>query len=361
MAAVRAALDAPSPGYTALLAGIARRLRHVSPLLESEGQLLALVGVCRYFQKPGQDSALALEAAVLLGKRALSLGRPQERLSALMTQALIHDELENHLEALEIYGAARAVAREVGLQRAQMVSMVSGAQTLRQCGDFAGAESLARLALVFSESSNDLHDLCAQAWITIAERHLIAEDGAEGLAAVEAARRCLASAGYMDDGLVATIDYNEVLLQLVMGATHESQSPIDSLYRYAKRTRTVEARLLHSAARGAVELAQGVRTASIRLVTALERSRCLPRLMPQVLLAVLVAHAVIGENKRAGQLREELSSLFEGRRSAGKLKASLIRGPMVGLGALGRAFDTEIYELRVARAKHLLFEGQAQS
>lgn len=357
--AVREALHEPSPEHSARLTRIARELRDVPPSVNSEGQLLALTGVCRYFQEPDYDSAQALEAAVLLGKRALALGRPQERLSALMTQALIHDELDNHLEAVEAYGAARAVARDVGLVRAEVATLVMAAQTLRHGGDPVGAEALASHALVVAEHAVDVDGLRALAWITIAQWHLCVEEGAEGLTAVTNARRCLDADA--DAGLCATLDYTEVLLRLLAGTSEHLQPLLDSLDRHAKRTRTVGAALSYTAARGAVDLVEGASSASIRLVTALEKARRVPRALPDVLAAVLIARAVVGDTERAGQLREELCSLFEGRRSAGQLKATLMRGPVVGFGALGKAFDTGTYERRLAHAQELLLAGRTAS
>jgi hypothetical protein len=355
--AVREALHEPSLEYSVRLSRIARELRDIPPSVNSEGQLLALTGVCRYFQNPDHDSAQALEAALLLGKRALALGRPQERLSALMTQALIHDELDNHLEAVEAYGAARAVARDIGLLRAEVATLVMAAQTLRHGGDPLGAEALASHALVVAEHADDVDDLRALAWITIAQWYLCAEKSAEGLTAVENARGCLAADA--DAGLCATLDYTEVLLRLLEGTAEHLQPLLESLNLHAKRTRTVGAALSYTAARGAVDLVQGASSASIRLVTALEKARRVPRALPDVLVAVFIARAVVGDGERAGQLRVELCSLFEGRRSAGQLKATLMRGPVVGFGALGKAFDTGAYERRFDRAlAQLLVSGE---
>jgi hypothetical protein len=356
---VRAALHRPSPEYSVRLARIARDLRDVPPAVNSEGQLLALTGVCRYFQEPDHDSAQALEAAVLLGKRALALGRPQERLSALMTQALIHDELDNHLEAVEAYGAARALARDIALVRAEVASLVMAAQTMRHGGDPVGAEALASHALVVAENADDVDDLRALAWITIAQWHLCVEEGGEGLTAVTNARQCLT--GDADAGLCATLDYTEALLRLLAGSEEHLQPLLDSLDRHAKRTRTVGAALSYTAARGAVDLVQGASSASVRLVNALEKARCVPRALADVLMAALVARVVVGDEERAGKLREELCSLFEARRGAGQLKATLMRGPVIGFGALGKAFDTGTYERRLAHAQELLLAGRSAS
>lgn len=355
--AVREALKEPSPEHSVRLTRIARELRDVPPSVNSEGQLLALTGVCRYFQEPDYDSAQALEAAVLLGRRALALGRPQERLSALMTQALIHDELDNHLEAVEAFGAARAVARDIGLMRAEVATLVMAAQTLRHGGDPVGAEALASHALVVAEHANDVDDLRALAWTTIAQWHLCVEEGTEGLTAVTKARSFLAVDA--DAGLCATLDYTEVLLRLLAGLTDQLLPLLDSLDRHAKRTRTVGAALSYTAARGAVDLVQGASSASIRLVTALEKARRVPRALPDVLVALLIARTVVGDSERAGQLREELCSLFEARRSAGQLKATLMRGPVVGFGALGKSFDTSSYVRRFDQAlAQLLVAGE---
>ena len=356
---VRAALHHPSPEHSVQLARIVRDLRDVPPAVNSEGQLLALTGVCRYFQEPDHDSAQALEAAVLLGKRAIALGRPQERLSALMTQALIHDELDNHLEAVEAYGAARALARDIGLVRAEVASLVMAAQTLRHGGDPAGAEALASHALVVAEHTDEVDDLRAQAWVTIVQWHLCMEEGVEGLTAVENARRCLT--GDADAGLCATLDYTEVLLRLLAGTAESLQPLLDSLDRHARRTRTIGAALSYTAARGAVDLVLGTSSASVRLVNALEKARCVPRALADVLMAALTARAVVGDEERAGQLRDELCSLFEARRSAGQLKATLMRGPVIGFGALGKAFDAGTYDRRLARAQELLLAGRAAS
>jgi len=171
------------------------------------------------------------------------------------------------------------------------------------------------------------------------------------------ARRCLAAEA--DAGLCATLDYTEVLLRLLAGAAEQLQPLLDSLDRHAKRTRTVGAALSYTAARGAVDLMQGASSASVRLVNALEKARCVPRALADVLVGVIVARAVVGDSERAGQLREELCSLFEARRSAGQLKATLMRGPVIGFGALGKAFDTGTYERRLAHAQELLLAGRA--
>jgi len=53
--------------------------------------------------------------------------------------------------------------------------------------------------------------------------------------------------------------------------------------------------------------------------------------------------------------------LFEARRGAGQLKATLMRGPVIGFGALGKAFDTGTYERRLAHAQELLLAGRTAS
>lgn len=354
--AVRSALQGPSPGHAIQLAQVARELRDIPSSVHSEGQLFALLGVCRYFQQPGQDSAQALEAAVLLGKRALALGRPQERLSALMNQALIHDELDNHLEAVEAYGEARAVAAEVGLLRAEVSTLVMAARTLRNGGDPVGAEALARHALVVAEHAVDVDDLRAIAWTTIAQWHLCVEESGEGLAAVRSARASLGPGA--DPGLLATIDYTETLLRLLAGGIDHVQPLLDSLESYARATGGIGAALAHRAARGAVDAVQRGGEARIRLIMALEKARRVPRALADVLMAALVSEVALGHEERAAQLREELASLFDARRSAGQLQATLLRGPVIGFGALGKSFDTDTYERRLALAKKRLLAGR---
>lgn len=354
--AVRGALAGPSPASAGRLARIARELSDVPVSVHSEGQLFALLGVCRFFQQPGQDNARALEAAVLLGKRALALGRPQERLSALLDQALIHDELDNHLEAVEAYGEARAVAAEIGLVRAEVSALVMAAQTLRHGGDPVGAEGLARHALGVAEHAVDIDDLRAIAWTTIAQWHLCVEEPVEGLAAIRSARASLGPGA--DPGMRATLEYTEVLLMLLGGEIALVPPLLDSLASYAKAAGTIGAALAHAAARGAADIVQGGGEARIRLVLALERARRVPRALADVLMAALVAEVVLGHDERAAQLREELSSLYEARRSAGQLQATLLRGPVIGFGALGKSFDVETYERRLALAQKRLLAGR---
>jgi hypothetical protein len=353
--AVRVACADPLPEHEARLAGIARDLRDVPPAVHSEGQILALTGVCRYFQARDRDSGQALEAAVLLSRRALALGRPHERLSGLLTQALIHDELDNHLEAVEAYSIARGVAREAGLPRGEVVSLVLGAQTLRQSGDPAGAAALAERALLLADRTDDVDDLRALAWLTMAQWRLVTEQADEGLEAVTNARRCIDD--HTDAGVRARIDFTEVLLRLLARSTQDLEPLLNALDRDAKQMRTVEAALCYTAARGAVGLVQGASAASMRLVTALERARCVPRVLPDILVAVMIARSVAGDEERAGLLRDELRSLHEARRTSGQLKATLLRGPTVGLGALGRAFDMAVYQRRLDQAQRALLEG----
>ena len=345
---VRIALERSSPDDAVALARVARDLRNVPPSVHSEGQLFALAGICRYFQQPDRDNADGLEAAVLLGKRALALGRPAERLSALMNQALIHDELDSHLEALEAYAEARGVAADLGRRRAEVAVLVMAAQALRQCGEPASAKELATNALAIADQTSGVDDLCTIAWTTIAQWHLCSEEVEAGLAAVRHARA--SSGADVDPGLVATLDFTETMLRLLAGDTERVSQVLDALERHARANGTIGAALAHTAARGARDVVGGRSGGRVRLVTALEKARRVPRALPDILMAALVAEAATGDGQRATQLRDELTALFLARRTNGQLKATLMRGPIVGFGSLGKAFDTRAYERRFDRA-----------
>jgi hypothetical protein len=247
------------------------------------------------------------------------------------------------------------VGRASGLLRAEVATLVMAAQTLRHAGNPAGAKEVASHALEVASEVDELDDLRALAWITIAQWHLCVENAAEGLIAVDQARSCVGADA--DPGLCGSLDYAEVLLRLLAGTTDALPALLESLDRHAKQTRTVGAALSYTAARGALDLVQ--RSSGARLVAALEKARRVPRALPDVLIAALTAHVATGDSERASQVREELRSLFEERRSAGQLKAALMRGPVIGFGALGRAFDSGTYERRLAAAQELLLAGRA--
>jgi hypothetical protein len=84
-----------------------------------------------------------------------------------------------------------------------------------------------------------------------------------------------------------------------------------------------------------------------------------PRALPDVLSAALAAAVAQDDEEQAARVREEMASFFEARRSAGQLKATLLRGPVVGFGALGKAFDTGTYERRLALAQERLLTGRS--
>ncbi|HQR21607.1 MAG TPA: hypothetical protein PKV98_12110 [Burkholderiaceae bacterium] len=352
---VRTALQRAVPEDCHPLAAVSRKLRDIPPGVHSEGQLFALTGVCRYFQAPGRDCAQALEAAILLAKRAQALGRSQERLTALMCIALIHGHLDNHLEALEACVLARNVAAELGLPSAEVAMLVLASESLRISADPSQAEAVARKALSIAATTCDVEEHRVLAWLTIAKLHLTVEQYPDGLASVGQARAAIVEDA--DPGLAALIDYVEALLKLATGSSDEAVALAERVATYAMATRTAEATLLSMAVRGAVEAARGRAVGRARLWTTLEKARRMPRELPEVLAASIVAGVASGDTAWTERARAELQSFTEARRSADRLKATLVRGPLVGLGALGKRFDAEAYERRLQSVKDRLLSA----
>jgi hypothetical protein len=75
-----------------------------------------------------------------------------------------------------------------------------------------------------------------------------------------------------------------------------------------------------------------------------------PRALGDVLAAAVVAARAAGDHAYAERLQAELAALNEARRTTSRLQASLLRGTVIGFGALARGFDTDVYERRLAGA-----------
>jgi hypothetical protein len=149
-----------------------------------------------------------------------------------------------------------------------------------------------------------------------------------------------------------------VLFRVHLGQAQRLEGLLDRLKVHARSTGLLGAAIAHSVARGAVDSAQGLREGRMRLTVALEKARRVPRLLPDVLCAAIIAAEAAGDEHLAERHRTELSALFEARRTAAQLQLALVRGPVVGFGAIGRAFDAGAFERRLAATVDRLLRGR---
>lgn len=338
LAIVRDALADTNPATddTILKVGrLAAQIQQLPMFAATDIQFAVLQSVCRFFLSREGYLRFGMEAAAYICTLARRLGRKQELLNGLLMQGVIAGHLQNSIEAIESFVAARDLALELLLPRAEVVAVMNGGVVLLDAGHYAEALRTFEHCLELTTRSTNVADVVGTLWSNIAQCHLMLDQFDKGLRAIASARSYMVEPSDAHAGGVrATLESTHIRLLVANKQGHEVRPILQALARYAVMSGSQRSRIELAVARGlltAVVMKQ--RDVGLTIIrNAIGAASAVPLIQVDVLAAMVTASQQSGASDEAAKYRSELEALISARRETSRFRAELLK-PGLGIGA----------------------------
>lgn len=364
LATVQAALADPTPASEETILKISRlalQMQQLPPTVATDIQFAVLQAVGRYFLAREQHLQFGMEAASYISILARRLGRRQELLNGLMMQGVIAVAMQNSIEAIESFVAARDLALELMLPRAECVAVMNGGVALLDAGHYSEALKTFEHCLTLTDRCTNVNDVIGTLWSNVAQCHLVLSNYEEGLQAIARAKDFVTEpADAHVAGVRATLESTHIRLLVASKRGPEAPPLLLQLEKYVMMAGSRRARIELTIARGLVEaIVLKHRDVGLTLIRrAITAAATVPSTQLDALAAMVSASEQSGVLDDAAKYRAELQGLISTRRETSRFRAELLK-PGLGIGA-AITQDTA-YESRLREAHDRLLQRSQRS
>ncbi len=350
LATVQAALDDSNPAADDTILKIGRlvtEMQQLPPFAATDIQFAVLQSVGRFFLAHEGYLRFGMEAAAYICTLARRLGRKPELLNGLLMQGVIAVSLQNSIEAIESFVAARDLALELVLPRAEIVAVMNGGVVLLDAGHYLEALTTFEHCLALTARCENVSDVVGTLWSNVAPCRLLLDRFDEGLDAIDKARTCMGEPSDAHTaGVRATLESTHIRLLIATKQGQQIRPMLQALAKYAVMSGSQRSRIELNIARGllaAVVLRQ--RDVGLTLIrNAVDAAATVPQIQLDVLGAMIAVSEQSGASDEAARHRAELEALISARRETSRFRAELLK-PGLGIGAgisPSTAYDTRL-------------------
>lgn len=358
LATVQAALADPNPAGDATILKVSRlatEMQQLPAFAATDIQFAVLQSVGRFFLVREGYLRFGMEAAAYTCILARRLGRKQELLNGLLLQGVIALNLQNSIEAIESFVAARDLALDLTLPRAEIVAVMNGGAVLLDAGHYPEALTTFEHCLVLSEHCPNVSDVIGNLWSNVAQCNLVLDRFEQGLQAVAKARTYMVEPSDAHAaGARATLESTHIRLLVATKQGQQIRSMLQALTKYAVMSGSQRSRIELNIARGllaAVVLKQ--RDVGLTLIrNAIASASAVPQIQLDVLAAMVNVSEQTGASDEAAKYRSELDALISARRETSRFRAELLK-PGLGIGAAASTVTAYDKRLRAAHDRLL--------
>lgn len=329
------------------LGQLALQMQQLPPFSATDMQFAVLQSVGRFFLSREGYLRFGMEAAAYTCILARRVGRKQELLNGLLMQGVIAESLQNSIEAIESFVAARDLALELVLPRAEIVAVMNGGVVLLDAGHYSEALTTFEHCLSLTESCDNVADVVGTLWSNVAQCHLLLDQFDQGLKAIVKAKAYIVEpTDAHTAGVRATLESTHIRLLIATTQGQQVKPMLQALTKYAVMSGSQRSRIELNIARGllaAVVLKQ--RDVGLTLIRdAIDAASTVPLIQLDVLAAMVAVSQQSGASDDAAKYRAELEALISSRRETSRFRAELLK-PGLGIGAgisTDNAYDTRL-------------------
>lgn len=354
LATVQAALTDSYPASDDTIMKVSRLagdMQQLPTFAATDIQFAVLQSVGRFFLAREDYLRFGMEAASYLCTLARRSGRKPELLNGLLLQGVIAGNLQNSIEAIESFVAARDLARNLVHPRAEIIAVMNGGVVLLDAGHYSEALTTFEYCLALTERCENVIDVVGTLWSNVGQCNLLLDRYDQGLQAITKARAYMVEPSDSHAaGTCATLESTHIRLLIATKQGQQIRPMLQALAKYAVMSGSQRSRIELNIARGllaAVVLKQ--RDVGLTLIrNAIAAAVAVPQIQLDVLAAMVAASQHSGAPDEAAKYRSELDGLISARRETSRFRAELLK-PGLGIGAV---VSTDTAYDRRLRAAH---------